>query len=92
MDSLIIKLKTGDHCIQTAAKNELRRISDIIMFAPEGNVSDTLGEQYELLEDFLNITDFNRLRSSDQRYAGITPSICILSRDDSGNPVISIEN
>ncbi len=88
MKEVSVQLKTGGHCIQSAAKIELRRLSLVILYSPDDNVPPVLTEQFELLEEFLKNTDFNELRASDERYSGITDAICILSRDKDGNPVI----
>jgi hypothetical protein len=88
MKEVTVHLKTGGHCIQSAAKSELRRISLVILYSPDDNAPPVLTEQFKLLEGFIENTDFNKLRASDERYTGITDAICILSRDRDGNPVI----
>lgn len=90
MKKLTVQLKTGGHCIKSAAKNELKRISLIILSSDDDNLPSVLTEQYELLEEFLNNTDFNKLRASDEIYAGIKEGLCTLSRGEDGKPVIRI--
>jgi len=90
MKEVSVLLKTGGHCIQSAAKTELRRISLVILYSPDNNVPPDLIEQFELLEDFLNNTDFNMLRASDERYAGIVDAVCDLGRSEDGKPVIKV--
>jgi len=90
MKNVIVQLKTGGHCIQGAAKVEFRRITQLILESTEDMVSPVLVEQFELLTEFLENADFNKLRASDERYAGITEAICILRRGDDGKPVVEI--
>ena len=90
MMEVSIKLKTGGHCIQSAAKIEFRRITMMILEATDDTVPQVLTEQLELLTDFLESTDFNRLRGSDDRYAGITDAICILARGEDGKPFLKV--
>lgn len=92
MKKVSIQLKTGSCCIQSAAKRELRRISLEILYSAEENVSPVLSEQFELLEDFLKSTDFNKLRASDGRFAGIKDGLCILHRNDDDKPVITVRD
>lgn len=91
MKKTSVILKTGGHCIQSSAKNELSRITVIILNSEEGSVPLEIMERYELLEEFLKYTDFSRLRASDERYSGIIPGICIIVRDENGRPVITAE-
>ena len=90
MKKVFVILKTGGHCIQSAAKNEFRRITMIILESTSDTVPQVLTEQLELLTDFLENTDFNRLRGSDGRYEGITDAICTLSRGEDGKPEVTI--
>jgi hypothetical protein len=39
---------------------------------------EVLGEKLELLRNFLENSNFNALRSSDERLAGIIPGYCII--------------
>lgn len=90
MKKVSVQLKTGGHCIQTSARNELRKISDAIMFSGNDEIIPGMAEQYKLLEDFLNHTDFNKLRASDERFAGIIEAVCTISRSDDGQTVIEV--
>lgn len=91
MKKVSVLLKTGGHCIQTAAKNELRRITDLILESGDDNIPSPAAEQVELLTEFLMNTDFNRLRASDDRFAGITGAECILERNSAGKPVVQFK-
>ncbi len=90
MKEVSVSLKTGGHCIQSAAKIEFRRITMIILEFTDDTVPQILTDQLELLTEFLENTDFNGLRASDERYAGIIDAVCTLSRDEDGKPVIKI--
>lgn len=90
VSELIIKLEAGGHCIHSAAKEELRRMAADILNSADDQVSPLMKENYELLEEFLTVTDFNALRASDQRYTGAADAVCILGRNADGRPVIRI--
>lgn len=92
MKEVTVQLKTGGHCIQSAAKIELRLIALSVLYSPDDIPPPVLTEQFELLEEFLKNTDFKVLRTSDERYAGIEDAICILSRGKDNKPVIAIED
>lgn len=88
MSNVSVILKTGEHCIQGAAKSEFRRITRMILESPGDEISPVLAEQIELLTYFLQKSDFGELRFSDERFAGTVEAVCILRRGEDGNPVI----
>ena len=88
MKDTTVTLHTGAHCIETAAKNEFRKIAEIILSADEEETVAVLSDQLELLRDFIESGDFNSLRSLDERLSGIKPGCCIVGRDKTGTPVI----
>jgi hypothetical protein len=88
MENVSVILKTGEHCIQGAAKSEFRRITMMILESTGDEISPVLAEQIELLTDFLEKSDFGELRSSDERLAGTVEAVCILRRGTDGNTVI----
>lgn len=93
MENLSVILHTGRHCIETGAKNEFRRISGELIESEDEACVDLLAARLELLREFIETADFNALRSSDERLAGLVPGICTLSRKDDGLPGITrIEN
>lgn len=55
-------------------------------------ISPVLADQIELLTDFLEKSNFNELRASDDRLSGVKESVCILKRDGNGNPVITFSD
>lgn len=90
MKGVTVQLKTGGHCIKRAAEDEMRRISALILDFTGDNVSTELTDRFLLLDEFLKNTDFNKLRFSDERLAGIVPAACILGRDERGKPVVKV--
>jgi len=90
MTKIQVTLHTGTHCVETEAKTMLRRITGLILETNDELAVRELGEQLELLNEFIGTTDFNKLRASDERYAGIVEAVCILSRGKDGNPVIEV--
>ncbi len=92
MGKTSVLLTTGGHCIQSAAKDEFRRITRIILDSADNDILPVLAEQLELLKEFLENTDFNTLRASDERLAGIIDAECILERNGNGKPVVTVKN
>ena len=88
MKDTTVTLHTGTHCIETAAKNEFRKIAESILSADDEKTVTVLSDQLELLREFIESSDFNSLRASDERLAGITPGLCIIGRNMAGIPVI----
>ena len=78
--SIEIRLHLKDHCIETEAKHEFKRIMDSYFNADEE--SHDLEDRIELLREFLEESDFAQLRSSDPRLSGDTEADVILYRDD----------
>ena len=88
MQNVTLTLQTGTHCIETEAKHELRRLTDMLLETEDESAARESGEQLELLTEFLERSDFNALRSSDERLAGIRPGLCVIGRDSMGKPVV----
>lgn len=82
MGKVIVYLNTDGHCIQTAARSELKRLTDNILLTDDATTE--LMEQVGLLTSFLQTADFNKLRATDTRLAGIDSSEFTLSRGDDG--------
>lgn len=85
---MTIKLELNGHCIETAAKEKLQQLLDA-MFQADAE-DPQLQAQYQLLYDFIHTADFKRLRTSDERLAGIVPSICEVYIDETGKPSVRI--
>jgi len=90
MNNITVTLHTGGHCIETSAKNEFRRLTDQLLESDSGNIDHTLELKIELLLHFLENSDFNMLRASDERLAGITPAECIIRWDNNKHSVVML--
>lgn len=88
MNCITVTLYTGEHCIETSAKIEFRRLTDQLLESDSENIDPELEKKIELLLHFLKNSDFNKLRASDERLSGVTPGICIIGKNSSGLPVI----
>lgn len=91
MYNVTVILETDGHCIETAAKIELRKLTDIVLSSCSDSIDRETEKKIELLQQFLKTSDFENLRASDERLAGFTPATCILTRDEDYNPVLSIQ-
>lgn len=89
MSTVCITLYLNGHCIETEAKNQLHKLSELILNSD--NVTSELENQYKLLYDFITIADFKALRSMDERLNGLMPSICELTKDDEGKIQLQIQ-
>jgi hypothetical protein len=77
-----IVLDLSDHCIETAAKREYRRLVDVAM-ALEGDDQD-IEEKLTLLKEFLERTNFRQLRGERPDLAGGSPVQVSVRRFPSG--------
>ncbi len=92
MDEHTVTLYMKGHCIETEAKRELRRITELLISTDDESVIKIAAASLELLREFLETADFNSLRSSDERLAGIRPGCCKIGYDSAGRPgVLHIE-
>ncbi len=85
-----VKLHLKDHCIETEAKRELRRLMNI--FFESDNPTAELIESIDILEKFLTRSDFPSLRSSDMRLTGDVESIVYITIDEKDNIHVSFGN
>ena len=85
---IIVTLHLNGHCIETEAKNQLHKLSVLILNSD--NVTSELENQYKLLYDFITIADFKALRSMDERLNGLIPLTCELIKDDEGKTQLKI--
>ena len=88
MRDVTVTLFTGAHCIETESKNEFRKLTGLLLETDDESAADVMGEQLELLREFIGTADFNALRSSDERLAGIRPGACVIARGGDGKPVV----
>jgi hypothetical protein len=82
MNMITVELQCNEHCIETAAREKYRSLLDHYMEQWDNDPVE--GKQIELLISFLETADFNFLRSSDERLAGVVPSVVTLSRLEDG--------
>lgn len=85
-----VKLHLKDHCIETEAKRELRRLMNA--FFDSDNSPAGLIESIDILKEFLTRSDFPSLRSSDMRLTGDIESIVYIATDEEGNICLSFED
>lgn len=90
MNNITITLRTGEHCIETSAKIELRKLTDLILESDMENADADMEQRIELLLHFLENSDFNMLRASDERFAGITPAECTVKWDENNRSIVLI--
>ncbi len=84
-----VKLHLHDHCIETEAKRELKRLMDL--YFESDDKAQVIEEQIQILEKFLNRSDFPTLRASDERLSGIVESVVYVSIDEDDTVQLQIE-
>lgn len=84
-----IKIHLSGHCIETGAKNEFRRLMDEYFDSndPQAGIENRL----ELLREFIEKSDFKKLRASDERLSGEIETDVLIQRDVSGKITINFE-
>jgi hypothetical protein len=80
--NVTVKLHIKNHCIETEARNEYRRLMDI--YFSTDDLEGELDEKIELLRDFLEKSDFPKLRALDARLSGEHESYVLIKRAVSG--------
>ena len=71
-----IKFHLKGHCIECAAKRELKDLMNECF--SKSSVSKEIEEKIELVRRFLTESDFEKLRGTDERLSGIIESsVCI---------------
>jgi hypothetical protein len=81
--NIAVKLHIKNHCIETEARNEYSRLMD--SYFSTDDVEGELDDKIELLRDFLEKSDFPKLRSSDLRLSGGRESDVVISRSGQGS-------
>lgn len=76
----MVKLQFKGHCIETAAKQEFKRLMD--KYFESDNGIKSMEKNIEILREFIEKVDFARLRSSDPRLAGDIESVVYLKKED----------
>lgn len=83
-----INLHLKGLCIETEARNEFSRLMDT--YFQTDDVEGTLDEKIELLREFIENSDFTKLRASDMRFTGDHESTVTIKRNDLGKIVIDV--
>ncbi len=83
-----IHLSLSGHCVETAARNEFKRLMDGY-FAGTGE-SGGIEERLALLREFIETSDFQALRASDERLSGAVECAVIVYRDGRGGAALRI--
>lgn len=83
-----VNLHIKSHCIETEARNEYSRLMDT--YFSTDDLEGELDEKIELLRDFIENSDFPKLRASDQRLSGGQESDVLIKRSDKGSIVLEI--
>ena len=77
-----VNLHIKSHCIETEARNEYSRLMDT--YFSTDDLEGELDGKIELLRDFLENSDFPRLRASDTRLSGGRESDVVIKRNPEG--------
>ncbi len=83
-----VNLHIKSHCIETEARNEYSRLMDT--YFSTDDLEGELDVKIELLRDFLENSDFPKLRASDMRLSGGLESDVVIKRSDGGAIVLEI--
>jgi hypothetical protein len=85
-----VGLKVGPHCIETAARQEIRRI-EYLMFGMNINNPDLppLEERHALLTRFIEVTDFRALRAERPELDG-RAEMKVIVREEAGTFVLAV--
>lgn len=83
-----VNLHIKSHCIETEARNEFGRLMD--RYFSTDDIEGELDEKIELLRDFLESSDFPRLRASDLRLSGGQESDVMIKRNEDGRIILEI--
>ncbi len=83
-----VNLHIKSHCIETEARNEFRRLMDT--YFSTDDLEGELDDKIELLRDFLEKSDFPKLRSSDMRLSGGQESDVVIKRSDKGGIILEV--
>jgi hypothetical protein len=86
--NVTVSLHIKNHCIETEARNEYNRLMDT--YFSTDDIEGALDEKIELLRDFLENSDFPKLRSSDERLAGAFESEVVIKRNINGKVILEV--
>lgn len=86
---VIINLHLKDNCIETEARKEFNRMMD--HYFETDDTEGVLDVKIDLLREFLEVSDFRKLRSSDLRLSGGKESDVIIKRNErEGNITLEV--
>lgn len=85
--SVMIKFHLKEHCIECAAKRELKALMDSCFENSE--ISKNIEEKIELVRRFLTESDFVKLRT-DERLSGLVESFVYISTGENNEVKIEI--
>lgn len=85
----IVTLHVEEHCVETAARREFKRLLDEF-FTAAGGPDPALEEKIAILREFIEESDFAALRASDARLSGLSKSTVRLYRRVDGSVRMSI--
>lgn len=76
----MVKLHIKDHCIETAAKLEFKRLMD--KYFETDNDTGTLEDKIEVLREFIETADFVYLRGNDPRLSGEVETVVFIKKEN----------
>jgi len=85
-EAVTVFLDLSEHCVETAARSEHRRLTRKAIEQTED--AEDLAGPLDLLHAFLTGTDFQRVRTEDPRLAGGQNLQVVLRRGDDGLPML----
>jgi len=83
---VIVNLHLKNRCIETEARSEFNRLMET--YFKTDDLEGELDDKIELLRDFLDGSDFRKLRSSDIRLTGTTESDVIIKRNNKAGAIV----
>jgi hypothetical protein len=84
-----VLLHLRDHCIETAAKKERRRVvSELLELEESSSGFRRLAADLDLLTDFLESSDFRKMRSERLELSGGYDGYAELTRDAASGKVV----
>ncbi len=85
---VMVNIHINSHCIETEARNEYNRLMDT--YFSTDDLEGELDDKIELLREFLENSDFPKLRASDMRLSGGQKSDVVIKRNDNGAIILEI--
>ncbi len=90
VNGVSVELDTGNgHCIERASRRELQLLIDRLLSWDKPPLEHD-EEQFLLLKEFIDNTDFPTLRGADPRLDGSTAARCRIERNAEGRPRLTL--